>query len=101
MQELKQTEYLNGLKKLFNQYGVIAAYSSDYFDGNRRDGVVLWLDGADKYAANKITEYIDNYWNSQEYTPPELRSFCVEADGVDMSDTPCVYRDGRFYGCRN
>lgn len=101
MQELKLTEYLNGLKKLFDQYGVTTVYSFNRFDGNRRDGVVLWLDGVDDATANAITAYTDNYWNDDAGVPPELRSVCIAVSGVDMSKAHCVYSNGRFYGYAN
>lgn len=41
MEELKMTSYLEGLKKLFDKYGVMVAYSRKPFTNTKDDGVII------------------------------------------------------------
>lgn len=42
MKELVMTKYLEGLKELFDKYGVTQAYSYEPFANTKEDGVVIW-----------------------------------------------------------
>lgn len=95
MKELVMTKYLEGLKELFDKYGVTQAYSYEPFANTKEDGVVIWAN-VGREGENALMEYMDNYINNEEKAWPELRSFCIGIE-VPTKRMHLIYENGRFY----
>lgn len=95
MKELVMTKYLEGLKELFDKYGVTQAYSYEPFANTKEDGVVIWAK-VGREGENALMEYMDNYINNEEKAWPELRSFCIGIE-VPTKRMHLIYENGRFY----
>lgn len=95
MRELTMTQYLAGLKELFDKYGVTQAYSYEPFTNTKEDGVVIWAK-VGREGENALMEYMDNYINNEEKALPELRSFCIDIS-APTKRMHVIYENGRFY----
>ena len=90
MKELVMTKHLEGLKKLFTEYGIKEVYSFEPFMNTKEDGVVIYAD------VNEEVEDILMNINDEIHALPELRSFCLQTkemeDGMHV-----IYKNGKFY----
>lgn len=94
MEELKMTPYLEGLKKLFDKYKVMVAYSRKPFTNTKDDGVIIYVKGITPAQHLEFSDYMDNYVPNDEGVMPELRSFAV---AHNLSGLHVIYLDGKFY----
>lgn len=95
MRELTMTQYLAGLKELFDKYGVTQAYSYEPFTNTKEDGVVIWA-SVGREGENALMEYMDNYIDNEEKAWPELRSFCIDI-AAPTKRMHIIYENGKFY----
>lgn len=94
---LKKTPYLLSLEGLFKKYGITKAYSYSVFNGEKEDGVVLYVNNVDITKSNIIGDYMDNYMEDETMALPEQRSLCVPANDYTEQWADLVYCDGEFY----
>lgn len=95
MKELVMTKHLEGLKKLFTEYGIREVYSFEPFMNTKEDGVVIYAD-VNVEVEDILMNYMDNYIDDEIHALPELRSFCLQTkemeDGMHV-----IYKNGKFY----
>lgn len=97
MEQLRMTPYLEGLKEMFNMYGVTRAYSRKPFTNTKDDGVVIYVKGITAKQHLAFLDYMDNYVPNDAGVLPELRSFAVAYNSDDLSGLHPIYLDGKFY----
>lgn len=97
MEELKMTSYLEGLKKLFDKYGVMVAYSRKPFTNTKDDGVIIYVKGITPNQHLEFLDYMDNYVPNDDGIIPELRSFAVAHNLDNLSGLHVIYLNGKFY----
>lgn len=88
--KLENTQYLNGLRELFEKFGVSKAHSACKLV-NRRSVSLIYADGINEEQANEITAYMNkgyDYWCA--FVAPS-------GDVVNKKHLRLVYSDGTFY----
>lgn len=95
MKELVMTKYLEGLKELFDKYGVTQAYSYEPFANTKEDGVVIWAK-VGREGENALMEYMDNYINNDGKSLART-AFILHMHEVPTKRMHLIYENGRFY----